>query len=92
MKYTGNPDYLAIHGSGFFKVDSPNSERFTRDRHFDPVVWDGQIPEDSIDVHVNPDGIVVSIREDTWETIGQIQLTHFANPFGLLSYGQNIFF
>lgn len=86
MKYTGNSDDLAIHGSGFFKVNSPNGERLTRDRRFDPVVWDGEIPEDAIDIHVNPDGIVVSIRDDTWETIGQIHLTRFANPSGLESY------
>jgi len=92
MKYTGNPDDLEIHGSGYIKVDWPYGKRFTGDGRFGRVVWDGEILEDTIDEHVNPDRIVVSTRDNTGETIDQIQLTRFANPSGFESNGQNIFF
>ena len=105
MRTTGNPLDLAISGEGFFGVTLPNGETgYTRDGQFQinsegqlvnnsgfSVVWDGEIPEEVYDVHVNPDGTVVVARDETWEEVGTIQLSRFSNPSGLESYGQNVF-
>ncbi|MBI4183082.1 MAG: flagellar basal-body rod protein FlgF [Proteobacteria bacterium] len=34
LRHTGNPLDIAIHGEGYFAVDTPNGERYTRHGHF----------------------------------------------------------
>ncbi len=74
MKFTGDPLDVAISGEGFFKVQTPEGERYTRSGHFvkgadgtmlTPQGWplqgnDGPIviPEGARDVHIAGDGQV----------------------------------
>jgi flagellar basal-body rod protein FlgG len=99
-----DPFILAINGEGFFALQlSGDRTAYTRDGHFTldadrrlvstsgyPVVWDGEIPEDAVNFHVNPDGTVMVQQGNVWNEAGQIPLTRFPNPLGLESYGQNL--
>jgi flagellar basal-body rod protein FlgG len=104
LRQTGNDLDLAIEGDGFFSLTLPDGRTaFSRDGQFYldvdrqivssggyPLVWDGEIPEDAEELHVNPDGTVMALQDNNWSQIGTIELTRFANPSGLLSYGQNL--
>jgi flagellar basal-body rod protein FlgG len=95
---------LAINGQGFFAVQLPGDRAaYTRDGQFTldadrrlvsangyPVVWDGEIPADAVNVHVNPDGTVMVQQGNRWNQAGRIPLSRFPNPLGLESYGQNL--
>lgn len=100
---TGNALDLAINGGGFFAVTLPDERTgYTRDGEFYldannklvtasgfPLQMDGEIPADTEEVHVNPNGTVMSLKDDEWTQVGTIQTYKFANPGALLSYGQN---
>ncbi|MFZ5789694.1 MAG: flagellar basal-body rod protein FlgF [Pseudomonadota bacterium] len=71
---TGNPLDIAIHGDGFFVVNTPAGERYTRKGHFEldanrqivtadgaPVMGDGGpivVPQDAGEITVAEDGTV----------------------------------
>jgi len=104
LKRTENSLDLAIRGKGFFALTLPDGRTaYTRDGQFYldaqrrivnadgfPLDWEGEIPEGAEDVHVNPDGAVMVLRAGAWSEAGRIELAHFANPSGLLRYGQNL--
>ena len=62
MRATGATYDLALHGKGFFVVQTPNGERYTRNGHFslDPS---GQIVDDAGDA-LQGDGGAVTINTD----------------------------
>ena len=100
---TTNPLDLAVNGEGFFAVILPDERTsYTRDGEFYVdkeyqlvnangfrLVWDGEIPADVQEIHVNPDGSVMVKQEDEWSEVGKIQLYRFPNPSGLMGYGEN---
>lgn len=108
LQQTGNPLDLAIEGEGFFPVEMPDgSTAYTRDGSFKLdaegnivtsdgylLDWDGdELPEDTLEVSIAPDGTVSVVRagQDEADEIGQIELVRFTNPAGLESLGKNLF-
>jgi flagellar basal-body rod protein FlgG len=104
IRQTGNPLDLAINGEGYFAVKLPDGRTaYTRDGVFYldkdrkivnsagcPLVWQGQIPQDATNVHVNPDGTVMTLVNGVWNQAGQIQINRFANVSGLTAYGNDL--
>lgn len=104
LRQTGLPFDLAIDGEGFFAVRLADGRTaYTRDGQFQrdsngqlvsvsgyPLVWDGDIPADADEFHLNPDGAVMVKQGDAWSQAGQVPLSRFANPSGLTGLGQNL--
>lgn len=104
LQNSDDPLDLAIQGTGFFAVQiDADQVGYTRDGQFSldedgvivdsngyPLIWDGAIPDDAEDVHVNPDGEIFAARAGTWESIGRINGYSFANTQGLTSFGKNL--
>lgn len=106
IQVTDNPLDVAISGSGFFQIELPDGETaYTRAGSFQlnaegtVVTADGYtvvpgivVPEDAIDVTVNPSGEVLAKIDGQAEpvNVGQIELATFANPTGLEAVGDNL--
>jgi flagellar basal-body rod protein FlgG len=104
LRQTERPFDLAVDGDGFFSVQLPDGRiAYTRDGEFRrdaagtlvsasgyPLVWDGTLPVDASDFHVNPDGSVMAKQGDAWSQVGQVRLSRFVNPSGLAGFGQNL--
>ncbi|HEY0302310.1 MAG TPA: flagellar basal-body rod protein FlgF [Rhizomicrobium sp.] len=100
---TNAPFDLAIHGKGYFAVQTPNGERYTRNGHFglneagqlvtsngDAVQGDGgpiAITPDDGEVHIAQDG-TVSGRNGQ---IGRVRIVDFANPRALVKEGASLY-
>lgn len=108
LQQTGNPLDLAIEGLGFFPIEMPDgTTAYTRDGSFKLdaegnivtsdgylLDWDGdQIPEDTQEILIAPDGTVsvIGSGQDQPDELGQIELVRFVNPAGLESLGKNLF-
>ncbi len=103
MKFTGDPLDVAISGEGFFKVDTPAGERYTRSGHFvksgdgtmvTPEGWPLQgdggpivIPETARDVHIAADGQVFA----DGELINTIAYVGLDDPQALEKEGNNTY-
>jgi flagellar basal-body rod protein FlgG len=102
---SASPLDWAIQGEGFFSVTLPNGDTgYTRDGEFKLdtnrdivnangylLVWDGDVPEDAVDVTIQSDGTVTAINVDGETTdIGNVELTRFPNATGLTGYGDNV--
>ena len=106
-KKTDVPLDIAIQGQGFFEVVLPDgsiaytrSGRFQVDRQGYLVTSEGhslrnpiQIPPDTTDILIQPDGLVLASTagEQNPIEIGQIELTSFVNPTGLDAQGNNLY-
>lgn len=102
---TGQQFDVAISGPGFFAVTLPGGTTgYTRAGNFNLdaggqlVTPDGYvldpgitIPAESSSVSIAPDGTVIAVTPDNLELRGQIALTTFPNPSGLLAVGDNVF-
>lgn len=107
FQQTDHPLDLVIGGDGFFQVLLPNGQTaYTRDGSFKLdaqgrlVTSDGYpmdpeitIPAEATSVSVGEDGTVsITLPGQTNpQEVGNIQLTKFANPAGLMSMGRNLF-
>ncbi len=95
----------AIQGDGFFSVTMPDDTiGYTRDGQFsldadlklvnasgNPLVWDGAIEEGMTNISVSSSGVVSATDADgATVEVGNVQLTRFPNPSGLLINGDNI--
>ncbi len=91
LKYTSQQLDFAIEGPGFFRVETPNGERYTRDGRFirdaegQLVTVDGYFVLDANGQHITlPEGDVMVIGDGTIYVdnaeVGQIGLAGFANP------------
>ena len=107
LRQTGRPLDVAVGGAGFFAVQKGDGEVvYTRDGGFQmdgegrlvnsqgfAVVPELRIPPTAQGLSISPDGKVtarVGNSNDITE-LGQIQITTFANPAGLLAQGGNIY-
>lgn len=103
---TGNVLDVAINGQGFFQVELPNGETaYTRAGSFQLnaegtiVTADGYtvqpgvvIPQNAVDITINPNGEVLAKLDGQIEpqNVGQLQLAVFPNPVGLEAIGDNL--
>ncbi len=105
LRSSTNPLDWAIQGEGMFAVRMPDGRTgYTRDGQFHldanrnlvtssgyPLVWQGQIPADLVDLAVRQDGTVEAVlASGARSVIGSVQLTRFSNPTGLLANGDNV--
>ena len=102
---TDNALDLAVEGSGFFAVTRPDgSTAYTRDGSFkldatgrvvtgngDRLVPEITIPDGAQAVTIAPDGTVSATVAGATTELGQVQLTRFLNPAGLLPLGGNLY-
>ena len=105
MVSTENPLDLAIQGEGLFIVELPSGElAYTRDGSFQLspagllVTADGctvspgiVVPEDAIEVTINPEGLVQAKLQGQIQPVdlGQLETAIFANEVGLEAIGNN---
>lgn len=103
LQVTENPLDVAINGEGFFVVDTPAGERYTRDGSFllntqgqlvtasgEPVqTTEGvlQLAENETDLAIAADGTITT----TVGVRGRIRMVNTANPQNLKSEGGNLF-
>lgn len=99
LEQTGNPLDVALQGEGYFVVQAPGGERYTRAGSFvidddgtlrthsgNEVVGDGgslSIPQGTKHIRIGPDG---SIHADGQE-IGKLKIVQFADAEGLTKEG-----
>jgi flagellar basal-body rod protein FlgG len=107
FKKTDNPLDLVVQGLGFFRVLMPDGTTaysrdgaFTANREGQLVTAQGYpldppvtLPPDTLSVTIGADGTVsVTQPGQTGTTsVGQIELSNFVNPTGLLSLGGNLY-
>lgn len=105
LQITGEAFDLAIAGEGFFRVSTPQGDRFTRagtftlDANRNLVTSNGerlqppvQLPAEATGFNISPSGAVSAIQPDgAVQVVGQLELTRFPNPGGLLAQGGNLF-
>jgi flagellar basal-body rod protein FlgG len=107
LTQTANPLDLAIRGDGFFKVQMPDgSYNYTRDGSFKTdaqgriVTAQGNVVQPAITVPPNTTGLTINAQGQvsvvpagttTPTIIGQLTLTRFINPAGLLPIGDNMY-
>ena len=107
MRQTGNELDLAIDGPGFFQVTRSDGTimytrngAFKRDNVGNMVTGDGDmlnpvitVPSGALKVDIAQDGTVSVLLPGVTQAsqIGQIQLTRFDNPAGLIAMGNNLF-
>jgi flagellar basal-body rod protein FlgF len=103
MRSTGATYDLALHGKGFFVVQTPNGERYTRNGHFsldtagqivddagDPLQGDGgaiTINTDDGDIHIGTDGTLSGKNGQ----IAKLRVAGFANEAALAKEGGSLF-
>ena len=107
LQQTDNALDLAIDGSGFFAVQlADGTSGYTRDGGFklsangEIVTASGlrlaqplTIPDGASQVVISPDGIVTATvpGQAAPVEVGQLQLTRFLNPAGLMPMGDNLY-
>ena len=104
MQETGNPLDVAIHGDGYFVVETPQGNRYTRNGHFQlnnegiVVNTDGNpvLTEDGDKIETTPGNSRLEIsRTGTIHTdngpIGKLALVEFKNPQELLKVSNTMF-
>ena len=107
LTQTGNPFDVAIRGDGLFKIQLPDGTyAYSRDGSFKTdaqgriVTAQGNvvqpaitIPANSTGFTINPQGQVSVVPSGTTTptVLGQLTLTRFINPAGLLPMGDNLY-
>lgn len=103
METTGAQFDLAINGNGYFAIQTPQGERYTRNGHFtlnaegivvtqegNPVLGDGgpiTIAPDDGDISFGVDGTISGKQGQ----LGKIRLVDFANPRELQKQGDSLY-
>ncbi len=104
---TKNPLDIAIGGSGFFQIQTPDGQiGYTRDGQFKKdatgkitdkngnLLLPGiTLPAEATGIEISQTGEVKVVvgMTDPPQTVGQIDLANFINPAGLKSVGRNLF-
>ena len=96
----------ALHGPGFFQIETPAGVRYTRNGNFkvnsdgqivtmdgDPVIGAGFVPEGALKVIIEREGRVQAIMGPDEEAviIGQIEVVEFDDPNMLIKEGYDLF-
>jgi flagellar basal-body rod protein FlgF len=103
IERTGNPFDLALNGNGYFVIQTPTGNQYTRNGHFtldasgqvvtedgDPVLGQGgpiTVTPNDGDIHIAADGTVTGKNGQ----LGQIQLVDFANDRALQKQGASLY-
>lgn len=105
IEQTGRDTDMAIEGEGFFRVSlQDGTEAFTRAGDFS-IDADGSlvspdgyylepritIPEDAEQISIGTGGEVAVLIDGQQQTVGQVNISTFRNPTGLVSVGRNLF-
>ncbi|MGE3165081.1 MAG: flagellar hook-basal body protein [Planctomycetota bacterium] len=102
---TGVHTHFYLEGEGFFRIARDGEPAYTRVGNFqadldgnlvtptghllDPQIT---VPEDAIGIEVTQDGVVFAVdAAGTATELGQLEVTRFPNPAGLLPIGDNLF-
>lgn len=102
---TNNPLNIAINGAGFLRVELPNGGTgYTRSGHLkkdstgrlttsngNPIIPEIVVPVNATGISISKSGEVSAIINGQSQVIGQIELSSFQNPGGLVSLGNNLF-
>ena len=107
MQTTSQPLDVAINGAGFLQVRRPNGEpAFTRAGQLQvdangtltnaqglPLVPQITVPQNATAITIGENGMVSATvaGSTTPQELGQLTLTSFVNPAGLLALGENLF-
>ena len=105
VESTGVDTNMAIEGEGFFEVLLPDGSTaysragdFLPDRDGNLVTPDGYllqpqitVPDQTVQVTIGTTGTVTALVNGTQSSIGNITLTRFQNPAGLVAMGRNLF-
>ena len=107
MTQTTNPMDVAIRGDGFFKIQMPDGTyNYTRDGSFKTdaqgriVTAQGNVVQPAITIPANSTGLTINAQGQvsvvptgttTPTILGQLTLTRFINPAGLLPMGDNLY-
>lgn len=103
VETTGAPFDVAINGQGYFAIQTPQGERYTRDGHFtldasgqivnsdgNPVLGDGgaiTIAPDDGNVQIGADGTISGKSGQ----IGKLRVVDFANDRALVKEGSSLY-
>jgi flagellar basal-body rod protein FlgF len=103
MDRTGAPFDLAINGKGFFVVQTPSGDRYTRDGHFqldadgNLVTSDGlkvmgeggqiTFSPDDGDIHIGADGTITGKQGQ----LGRVRVVDFANEAAMQKEGASLY-
>jgi len=104
-RQTGTQTDLYLDGEGFFRIETPEGTAYTRHGRFaidadgnlvtgsghllDPAIV---VPDGTQAIRVGGDGTVEAIDPDgIVSELGQIDLTRFINPAGLIAIGDNLY-
>src|SRR6185437_1582428 len=107
LSQTGNDLDIAIRGEGFFKIQMPDGTySYTRDGSFQMdaqgriVTAQGNVVQPAITIPANSTGLTINAQGQvsvipsgttTPTILGQLTLTRFINPAGLLPIGDNMY-
>jgi len=107
LTQTTNPLDVAIRGDGFFKIQMPDGTyNYTRDGSFKTdaqgriVTAQGNVVQPAITIPANSTGLTINAQGQvsviptgttTPTVLGQLTLTRFINPAGLLPIGDNLY-
>jgi flagellar basal-body rod protein FlgF len=107
MQSTGAPLDVAINGSAYFTVQTPQGIRYTRNGHFtldgsgqmvtsdgNPVQGEGgaiTITPDDGPIQIAKDGTVSSLINGQPNQIGKLKLVDFNNPHALTKEGDSLY-
>ena len=107
LTQTGNQLDVAVRGDGFFKVQLPDGTyAYTRDGSFNMdsqgriVTPQGSVVQPAITIPSNSTGLTINAQgqvsvipqgSTTPTILGQLALTRFINPAGLLPMGDNLY-
>ena len=107
VEHTGATFDLAINGKGYFAIQTPQGERYTRDGHFtldnngqivtsagQPLLGDGgaiTITPDDSDVQFGPDGTISSTVNGRGNQVGKLRIVGFPNERLLQKEGANLY-
>ncbi len=105
LRQTSRATDFFLDGEGFFKIQTQDGTAYTRHGQFgvdgegnlvtssgylvDPQIT---LPEDTISVRTTRDGNIFTIDAEGLETnVGQLEVTRFINPSGLLAIGDSLY-
>jgi len=107
IQRTDAPLDVAINGKGFFVVNTPEGERYTRDGHFSldaegrlvtsdghAVMGDGgaiTVNPADGEIHIARDGTISSVVNGALNQLGKLRLAGFADEALLVKEGANLY-